>query len=370
MTLELRQELADLAEGARSYADVDAALDRARRIRRRRALVPVVAAVSLTAVAALVWTAVPRPVDPPLSPASPYPELPSLVEPPAEPPAPLPADRAVGAAALAYQCGGCPVYVVMPDGTHYRLDDYADPDGGREVALSPDGRWLGFATAEGFQVRDLTSTAQRTYDGFFGIAWSPNSRWLVGSYRGGGSSSYGVMDTVSGALSRVEGASGLRGMVPQLLDSGEVVVLDEDSLGLRFLDPDTGELREIDTEVQPYDGASPSALTISGDVGLVTFMRIDDQTRRAEVLGVQLVSLSNGESLGRLAAPESASFWYADRIDGEVLRTVRLTEPGGTWEVSAHDLNSGTTELASRLAFPGGFVLRGGVTWLSDSGSR
>jgi hypothetical protein len=362
MTVDLRQELAELAEGARSYADVDAALDRARRIRRRRRLTPAVAAVALAAVAAVVWTVVPMPADAPPSSSTLYPELPRLVEPPAEPPQLLPTDRAVGEAALAYQCRGCPAYLVMPDGTHYRLDDYADSDGSRAVALSPDGRWLGLATAEGFLLRDLTSTAYQTYGDFYSIAWSPNSRWLVGSYRGG--SGYRVVDTATGELNGVDGARELHGMVPQVLDSGELVVLDEESLALRFLDPNTGDVREIGTEVQSYDGAAPSALFVSADVALAMFIRIDGDT--FEPAGAQLISLADGELVGRVDAPATASFWYADRVDGERLRIVQLTDPGGAWEVSAHELDSGTTELASRLAINGSFVLRGDASWFSD----
>jgi hypothetical protein len=103
-------------EGARSYADLPVVLDRARRIRRRRRLVPAAAGVALAAVAAVVWATIPFQGDPPPASDRPFPELPRVVQAPAEPPPPLPSDRAMGEAALVYQCRGCPIHLVLPDG--------------------------------------------------------------------------------------------------------------------------------------------------------------------------------------------------------------------------------------------------------------
>lgn len=163
--------------------------------------------------AAVVWATIPAQDDPPPASDRPFPELPRLVHAPAEPPPPpLPSDRAMGEAALVYQCRGCPIHLVLPDGTQYRLDGYVDRDGGRQVALSPDGRWLGLEVATG----ELTP--------------------VTGDH------------------------SGPLGLSPQILDSGDLAIVDEQAtadnrLVVRIVDPATGRLRrQLEIDIRPALG--------------------------------------------------------------------------------------------------------------------
>ncbi len=101
----------------------------------------------------------------------------------------LPGNRGVGRGSVAYRsCQdvttiGCTGYLVMEDGTHYRLggphEAYAGNQG--SLTLSPDGRWLGETHRDEYVLRDLTGTTIRRYPGRFlsALAWSSDGRWLV-----------------------------------------------------------------------------------------------------------------------------------------------------------------------------------------------
>jgi hypothetical protein len=93
----------------------------------------------------------------------------------------LPADRAVGAAALVIRDPDFRTHLVMPDGTQWDVPVPTDSSG---IALSPDGRLLAYSTARGFVIRDLMGTATTVLPRLSGVgsarAWSPNGRWLLG----------------------------------------------------------------------------------------------------------------------------------------------------------------------------------------------
>jgi len=122
----------------------------------------------------------------------------------------LPVDEPVGLGAFVYQRGvqGCcsTAFLVMPDGRQYSLnvDGLWQPEAIFAVTLSPDGRWLGIDSPDGYSLRDLTGTTTHRvgdigYPGFEARAWSPNSRWLLLTARSGGPESR-VVDVTAGTV--------------------------------------------------------------------------------------------------------------------------------------------------------------------------
>jgi hypothetical protein len=189
MSARLRDLLDDLAADARGYGDPDLAVASARRrVAVRRVAVPLVAAAAVAILAAvLAAPAVRHRVDggpgigtTPDTEAE-YPDrvsVPGRADP--LPDAPL-ADNAAFVYAPCPR--DCDPFLVMQDGTQYRLPR---PDIGPPVygySLSPDGRWLGWPTAAGYQLRNLRGDAMAIPDNGPGITeawvWAPDSQSLL-----------------------------------------------------------------------------------------------------------------------------------------------------------------------------------------------
>jgi hypothetical protein len=190
MSAPLRDLLDDLATEARGYGDPDRAVGTARRrVAVRRVAVPLVAAAVVALLAAVLTSPAMRgrlDSGPEIG-TTPdaHPQYPDRVTGP-ENAERLPESPLSGPAAFVYApCPReCDPYLVMPDGTPYRLPrpDRGPPDYG--YSLSPDGRWLGWPTAAGFQLRDLVGgQAISISDSGPGVTeawvWAPDSRTVL-----------------------------------------------------------------------------------------------------------------------------------------------------------------------------------------------
>jgi hypothetical protein len=204
----MRDLLDDLAADARDYGDPDRAVATARRrVAVRRVAVPLVAAAAVAILAAVLTSPAVRDrfdggPDIGTTP-DPYPQYPDRVTVP-ERADPLPATPLTGNAAFVYApCPrDCDPYLVMPDGTQYRLPR---PDLGTPVygySLSPDGRWLGRPTAAGFELRDLRGGATAIPDSGPGVTeawvWAPDSRTVLLARHHDGAVDHYLLVTLNG----------------------------------------------------------------------------------------------------------------------------------------------------------------------------
>lgn len=171
--------LKDASEQAQNYADGTRAVSRAQRVRRTRAAVA--AMVVLGLLASGMWLVRQRQPDVPANPpARSHPLYPPVVTPSGETP-PIPAGPLAAASFLYSSCLDktlCAEYLVLPDGTQYRLPAFRH-------SLSPDGIYLGWAVGEHYRVRDLRSGTVVDV-GVPGkgrmvapLGWSPNGRHVV-----------------------------------------------------------------------------------------------------------------------------------------------------------------------------------------------
>ncbi|GAA4521028.1 MULTISPECIES: hypothetical protein [Nonomuraea] len=185
--MNLRDTYHRLGADARDYADADLALRVLRRRRTVRAVTGAAAAALLVAGgfgllqnltrSAETITAVPA-----VSTSAGYPSLPS--------------SGPVGRGAVVYApCrSSCPTLLTLEDGRTYGLGARTvHPQG--NITLSPDGRWLGLPTPDGYELRDLLGgTAHRVPvpgDGradsaYSPWAWSADSRRLILGYHASG----------------------------------------------------------------------------------------------------------------------------------------------------------------------------------------
>jgi hypothetical protein len=272
--VNLRDELTALAEGARSYADPDAAV----RTVRRRQTVGLVAAplLVLVAVAALLilpgWRLG--------GPGAPKDRLvgTDLTAVGAAPV--LPVDRAVGPAALAYTTQGR-TWLVTRDGHRYELPP-ATSEGGA-TSLSPDGRWL---VLNG-RLRDLTSRTLHIMQGQRVLAWSPNAAWILVE------DSLQQQFLVKAATGRVSAVLSHPGRA--VLDDGSVVVSEGDTgsgapgppnvVTLGVLDPRTGPL--LRTVVVDARSALSGGEAVKDRQGLIRMWFGPDDQALFEVAGGQ-----------------------------------------------------------------------------------
>ena len=132
----------------------------------------------------------------------------------------LPADRAVGRAALVVQDLASRTHLVMSDGTQWNIPLPTDTAG--VVVLSPDGRVLGYPTGDGFVLRDLMSRTTSVVPGFTEVAsaraWSPNGRWLIGMARDDGK--IPLVDVTTGKVTALPGTDHSDG---EPTDAGTIV---------------------------------------------------------------------------------------------------------------------------------------------------
>ncbi|GAA1750633.1 WD40 repeat domain-containing protein [Luedemannella helvata] len=132
----------------------------------------------------------------------------------------LPADRAVGRAALVVRDLESRTHLVMRDGTQWNVPLPADTSG--VVVLSPDGRVLGYPTGDGFVLRDLMSRTSSVVPGFAEVAsaraWSPNGRWLIGQARDDGK--IPLLDLTTGKVTALPGTEHSEG---DPTDAGTIV---------------------------------------------------------------------------------------------------------------------------------------------------
>lgn len=188
---DLKELLGDVAEQARVY-DVSRPVVRvARRRQRMQWIAPVAAAAAVALAAAAGWAVWPNGGAPkPAATRTAPPDLvtnldwlPAQVREPTELPPVLPTDKAVGPASVAYAscaANGCYGYLVLPDGTQYRLAEARQQkDKVLSVSLSPDGRWLAQVVPGAVVMRDLAGTKTHRVPGYINVfEWSPDSRWV------------------------------------------------------------------------------------------------------------------------------------------------------------------------------------------------
>jgi len=276
----------------------------------------------------------------------------------------LPADRAVGAASLVYgRCANssCAPFLVMPDGTQYALPvRYA---GSVVAALSPDGRWLGWADGHTVHLRDLLGTTERMYTGKnepVGFRWSPNSRWLALGWSSSGD--FTVVD-----LDRGQGAflPGLPDLPFGITDNGEWLLFDVPNDGTyRRIDPRTGQ--GSTGKISPVLGRAGeypivpllAPCSCSAVVPLFPSGPIDPYFSRGPVIALVEVDLTDGHVITRHDLPRDSGEWRPRAVlAGEGILLLRCY-PDRT-EVVQLDPVTGETRTVSRL--PGGVevILRG-----------
>jgi hypothetical protein len=179
---DLSTLLKDASAEARNYADGSLAVARTQRARRIRVAIAAVLVAGLFAGGAALWQQR-EPQDPVGPPLRSHPLYPPVVAPSGQ--APLLPDKAIGVATFLYSpCADrdtCPEYLVVPDGTQYRLPHAA----GAGHSLSPDGRYLGWSDENRYHIRDLRGSAVVDVDVpgpgrmIAAQGWSPDSHYVV-----------------------------------------------------------------------------------------------------------------------------------------------------------------------------------------------
>jgi hypothetical protein len=395
MSLDLHRELDDMARRAQQYADPHAVLRVVHERRRRHRLASAAAAV---AVLALVGTvALQRSTLTPPRPPTTAQSAPSIVEPPAtvDPPvgavAALPADHAIGRAALAYQpSAGGPIYLVRPDGTQYTVpyvalaDDNFVPEYRQfPLALSPDGRWLVVVGDRATHIRDLTGTVVRTLPGLaLPESWSPDGRWLVYAEQDGRA----LLDLQSGRSWPIRGLGNDFQIVPTV--DGQTLSTPSDggdhALELERFDPTRGgpgHLFTVDASavlgpdeslawqftVGPTAGGGCSGVTswmsqVSADrllLGVYDRPHITSCVATppaADPIAYALVSAETGQVLGRLSLPKGAGqpLWF-----GEELMYPVQSSPTARVRIEAVDATGHNPRALTSLPATASFVLDG-----------
>ncbi|WP_214324466.1 hypothetical protein [Nonomuraea sediminis] len=228
-----------LDQDAHNYADAGKVIRLRSRRRTRRAL----AAGSIAALVVVGGVAVQQRLSRPpavtatvASPAiDPPAETPTVVSPVIDPPAAarsLPPGKVGARGVLVYAACqyGCPTYLVLADGRQYELDERIV-----DLSLSPDGRWLGHHTENGYELRDLLGgTAEeipapqdrKPNSVLAPWAWSADSRLLLlGDHVDGDVSTYLELDLATGTTTGPALPSGQEPV--GILPSGDLLLLDE-----------------------------------------------------------------------------------------------------------------------------------------------
>jgi hypothetical protein len=283
----LHDALEDVAEQAKAYDVVDRVMHVARRRRRLYGLAPL--AVAAMVATALVAVALPWQVWTASRPAQQLPSvggLPARLTLPAQDPPRLPEGKRVGRGVLVSVPdvsdvpGGRVPTLLTEDGRFYRLSQLLQTLNGVVIpgpTLSPDGRWLGELTIDGYQLRDLTGSQRRRLpNGHSPLGWSPDGRWLLVT-------DWAVhpsvmrLDVESGGLLSVHVDEPGRWVPLAVLTSGEVLLgaVSQNAVGnstfdARALDPTTGRERapihrDLSKYLGPGQEIAPQTVVMSPD---------------------------------------------------------------------------------------------------------
>jgi hypothetical protein len=331
---DLRQELARAADLAQPYGDAAAAIRADRRRRTWRA--GVTGAVAALAVVGVVVATVQvgRPTSAPVLPADPSPSVTGAgfwVGQTAMAPAwlpdapPLPRDRAVGRGALLLFAPGdngpANFNLLTEDGKQYRLaapSGYVEPS----VRLSPNGRWLWWANAQGSTIRDLTGTRMKVLAKVPVALVSPNGEWMLG-YQ----DAVAAM-VVRAADMRVSEQNGYS-YLSAILNDGNVLAIDQQVqkgasvLSLAVQDRDGQTVRRLRVDATALLKANESVAIYSDDGW-------GSQYAQARIVvgdglgAVQLSSKSAGTDIGSVVVFSLADGAVVRRIDGSVAEGIHL----------------------------------------------
>ncbi|GAB4050067.1 hypothetical protein GCM10028775_20750 [Catellatospora paridis] len=340
----LRRALPRYAEQAEDYADGGAALALARRRRTGRTVAAALLTVPM--LAGLLWCVVrdPDTVPPPVAttpsgvpaPVKPLPALPSRLDVNAAIEE-LPGDRGIGPAVLQVHDGrafpGPRTLLVTLDGHYYEV---VPPEAGFVTAptLSPDGRWLTWATSAATLVRDLTGTEVRELPATSNAPlWSPSGDWfLLPAYAGKGETLFHLPDWTARELAPVVSWDRSTKVV---LDSGELLRSagspTATAVPMEVVDPVTGAGRAITVDVAGRLGQGESIykwsiLPAPGSSAAVEVVGLSSHGS-AQVVGVLQFSTADGRVLRRITVPPDGLAFPLCFRGGELLwtdlRTVR-----------------------------------------------
>jgi hypothetical protein len=369
---ELSGLLRDIAEQVPGYDVGDSALRIARRRRKIRRIAPAVLPLVLVASIVAVWLPLHRAGTPSDTVVS---WLPSRIPAPDAASADLPADRAVGVAAMVYT--PCPKdcwrIVVLRDGAQYRLASPGSaPIHKLSAALSPDGHWVAYSDANGDLVlRDLTTSTASTFAGMRPRGWSPGSRYLVLAPTDGTlTMAFTVVDLATGkAIRSVSPRASASGSFPDLagiLDDGRLIwvayeyftaplpdspvdprTLLQNSALVQITDPEARQVIHQWSLRPPKDSAylaPTSAIIPMPDGRLLVRFTVAYSWGIAQG-PAQIAEAETGEILARYSLPGAAGpldVWGAAGVAGQKLIAVhgRTTQP----QVALFNPNSATPQ--------------------------
>ncbi|WP_155369846.1 SigE family RNA polymerase sigma factor [Catellatospora vulcania] len=335
----LRRALPLYAEQAGQYADAPAALVAARRRRSRRAAVVALAIVPLLLTA--LWYAVRDPADvpppatvpPSVSPVSlprlrPRPEQPTSV-------GNLPADRGIGGASLLL-AGSSPGLVQLVGGDGGLYHHFVPAEQLLNApALSPDGRWLTWTTAQATMVRDLTDTTVRELPPSSGAPfWSPSGGWfLIPATPTRGDLLYRMPDWAAHPLAQAAPEH----MTWAVLDSGELLrsarAVSPTAAAFVLAEPFTGAVRQIRVDAAGLLGAGesitapaavlPTRIDVQIGVGVAAFRVVREEPVAGTSVGQSVIEFStvDGRVLRRIDLVPDIVAWVLCYQSGDLLWT-------------------------------------------------
>jgi hypothetical protein len=340
--ISLKDGLDNIAQRAKVYGDLDAAVITARR--RRRAAQATVAGIAVLALA-VGGLAITRSVGQHSgSPIHSAVGVGLTVTPPVATPPVLPTDRGVGVGAALYQpTVDGPVWLYTADGHWYTTAVDGGAMAARDVMplLSPDGRWMLWGSGQSVELRDLTGSTRRTAPNSLLRAWSPDSRYAVLQGDGNSAATAGLLtrlDLTTGATHVTNAGSLLQLTDAQLQGDqlmGSTVGNDGDllipapptgsgDLDLVRVDPITHAVASRVHVVDPLPAGAANATTTvlagPGRTALVTRswqIRIDDTHYRPFQSSTVRVDLTTGRTT-KVTGTGSATI-LADRTDGILL---------------------------------------------------
>ncbi len=360
MTDRLRMLLTEAAEAAGTYVDAGHAVRAARRRRAGVAATGTVAVVLVILAGAAVVGLVNRPGPP--APAAGPPRYPATVSTPARA-GDLPAGR-VGTAALIY--APCPLdctpYLVLGDGRQYRLAKAGRGEATATYTLSPDGRWLGYPTAGGFELRNLAAgTVRRLSDSGPGEsdvwAWAPDSTWcLLVRHVDGAVDHLQAVDVMTGATHRLDADPG----TPLAIrEDGTVIYLSP--AGQLTVDPPTGITPDLHALLHPGETVQPGNFLLgTGDRGAFVVDKPQPTDAAGRPTALLTVDLTSGRMVARTDLPASGGsgeLWEPRAVTATGFLMVHWTS--GETQIADLDPASGAVTVLSHLPRDAQVVLPG-----------
>jgi hypothetical protein len=378
--------LADLADEAHRYGDAAAAVRTARGRRRRRDLLAATGASATGLLLVLAGLLGPtalniRPGAGPSAGSLAFPTgpVPLLADAP-----PMTPGQPVGQASfLRMRTGpaGVQIYVVLPDGRQYRIDQPHTPEQKQSITLSPNGRYVVWTAPDGPVLRDLLTgddVPVAAPDQF--LEWSPDSFWLLGTDALNGQ----VVTNLLGRRSYVVGPSERDPL--DVLNDGRLLVLAgyrlDGQIPMMVSDPvDGGIPRAFTVDAAPYLSPgqtvavhSPQLSRIPHWVGGGAYGHAVMAINCADTgpnCGLLVFSPVDGKVQRRIDLPgrwpRSIVGWSADGVERD---RVLLTEAriGGTTLLAVDPATGGVQEVSGLKPGADGewgeLVVRGGVaTW-------